>query len=180
MTTKTKQPAGPVRRTAAKVSPRRSAYTERAEPIDTHLGERVRAARTMRGRPRHWLAEQIGVSTVQVEKWERAANRLFANRLYAIAQALEVHPGWFFDGYVPGGSEQRLPAYDPNARIGPAEANAPDLSSKDNILAVMLFSQLNATQKTLAMSLLQQLGTASAIDTAEEDEEGETPRRRGS
>lgn len=65
-------------------------------PIDRHVGQRIRARRKERGLSQNRLAEAIGVTFQQVQKYERGANRVVASRLYDLAAALNVPVGHFF------------------------------------------------------------------------------------
>ena len=70
----------------------------RASGIDRHIGLRIRDRRVMLGLSQQQLADLIGVTYQQAHKYERGLNRVSAGRLYAIARALEVEPGYFFEG----------------------------------------------------------------------------------
>lgn len=68
-------------------------------PIDKHVGERIRQRRTMLGMTQDDLASALGVSYQQVQKYETAANRISAGRLYEIARQLGVGVSFLFDGF---------------------------------------------------------------------------------
>lgn len=70
----------------------------RASAIDRHIGLRIRDRRVMLGLSQQQLADLIGVTYQQAHKYERGLNRVSAGRLYSIAQALGVEPGFFFEG----------------------------------------------------------------------------------
>lgn len=61
-----------------------------------HVGSRLRLRRTLAGMSQTRLAELLGITYQQVQKYERGANRISVSRLAAIAQALKVSPAWFF------------------------------------------------------------------------------------
>lgn len=67
-------------------------------PVDRHVGLRIRQRRREAHVSQERLAEAIGVATQQVQKYERAANRVSASKLYEIGRMLGVTPGYFFDG----------------------------------------------------------------------------------
>lgn len=67
-----------------------SLKSELADPVDVTVGTRIRFTRKMRNRSQQALAEAIGVSFQQVQKYERGANRVSASMLVRIADALEV------------------------------------------------------------------------------------------
>ncbi|GAC1044451.1 helix-turn-helix domain-containing protein [Rhizobium sp. No.120] len=65
-------------------------------PIDAYVGSRVRTRRLMLGMSQERLAEQIGVTFQQVQKYEKGTNRIGASRLQAIAGVLAVPVAFFF------------------------------------------------------------------------------------
>ncbi len=65
-------------------------------PIDAYVGSRVRTRRLMLGMSQERLAEQIGVTFQQVQKYEKGTNRIGASRLQAIAGVLAVPAAFFF------------------------------------------------------------------------------------
>ena len=69
----------------------------RPNPIDTHVGARIRLRRTLLGISQEKLGEALGLSFQQVQKYERGANRVGASRLYDLARVLDVPVGFFFD-----------------------------------------------------------------------------------
>ena len=73
------------------------AASEAFRPIDRHVGRRIRARRNERGLSQNRLAETIGVTFQQVQKYERGANRVVASRLYDLAVALDVPVDYFFE-----------------------------------------------------------------------------------
>jgi transcriptional regulator with XRE-family HTH domain len=80
---------------------------------DRYVGARVRGRRRMLGLTQHQLAELIGVSYQQANKYETGLNRVSAGRLYQIAQALDTDVGYFFEGMGRAGTlvlthQQRL------------------------------------------------------------------------
>lgn len=66
--------------------------------VDVHVGEKVRERRAMLGLTQQHLAAQLGLSYQQVQKYETGANRISAGRLYELAQMLNVHVSFFFEG----------------------------------------------------------------------------------
>ncbi len=70
-------------------------------PVDIHVGRRLRERRTVMGVSQETLAEAIGVSFQQVQKYERGANRISASRLWLAARLLGVAVDHFFVG-LPG------------------------------------------------------------------------------
>jgi transcriptional regulator with XRE-family HTH domain len=67
-------------------------------PIDLHVGARIRLRRRMQGVSQEKLADALGLTFQQVQKYERGANRVSASKLYEIATALHSPISYFFDG----------------------------------------------------------------------------------
>lgn len=69
--------------------------------IERHVGQRIRARRTMLGLTQQQLADLIGVTYQQAHKYERGINRVSAGRLFELAKALGVEVSFFFEGLAP-------------------------------------------------------------------------------
>jgi transcriptional regulator with XRE-family HTH domain len=68
-----------------------------ANPVDVHVGSRMRLRRTLLGLSQEKLGEAIGLTFQQVQKYERGANRIGASRLFDLSQVLDVPVSYFFD-----------------------------------------------------------------------------------
>ena len=66
--------------------------------IDKHIGSQVRARRTMLGMSQEKLADALGLTFQQVQKYEKGVNRIGASRLLQIAGILDVSIELFFEG----------------------------------------------------------------------------------
>ena len=66
--------------------------------IDRHIGQRVRERRIILGLSQTVLAEGLGISFQQLQKYETGFNRIGAGRLYGCAELLGVRPEYFFKG----------------------------------------------------------------------------------
>ncbi|MBU6507752.1 MAG: helix-turn-helix domain-containing protein [Alphaproteobacteria bacterium] len=66
-------------------------------PIDVHVGARVRLRRTLLGMSQEKLGHAIGLTFQQVQKYERGTNRIGASRLHELAQVLDVPVAFFFE-----------------------------------------------------------------------------------
>ena len=78
-------------------------------PVDVHVGSRVRLRRTLLGMSQQKLAEAIGLTFQQVQKYEHGTNRVSASRLLLMSQVLDVPISYFFDGLPAEISGQRAP-----------------------------------------------------------------------
>jgi transcriptional regulator with XRE-family HTH domain len=66
-------------------------------PIDIHVGSRVRLRRMLVGMSQEKLGEMLGLTFQQIQKYEKGANRIGASRLYQISQILDVPVQFFFE-----------------------------------------------------------------------------------
>jgi transcriptional regulator with XRE-family HTH domain len=71
--------------------------TSAFNPIDIHVGKRIRICRKLRAMSQSQLGEAIGISFQQLQKYESGANRIGASRLFAISQALNESVSYFFE-----------------------------------------------------------------------------------
>jgi len=67
-------------------------------PIDRHVGSRVRMRRVILGMSQEKLGEAVGLTFQQIQKYEKGANRIGASRLQQISRTLDVPPAFFFEG----------------------------------------------------------------------------------
>src|SRR5580700_12222426 len=67
-------------------------------PIDKHVGSRVRMRRMMLGMSQEKLGNNLGLTFQQVQKYEKGTNRIGASRLQQISQILQVPVSFFFEG----------------------------------------------------------------------------------
>jgi transcriptional regulator with XRE-family HTH domain len=67
-------------------------------PVDVHVGLRVRMRRLMLSMSQEKLADGLGLTFQQVQKYEKGSNRIGASRLQHISGILKVPVSFFFDG----------------------------------------------------------------------------------
>lgn len=123
-------------------------------PIDIHVGARIRLRRKMTDVTQAELAEKLGLTFQQVQKYERGANRVSASKLYEIATALGAPISYFFEG---------LP--DPESADGRADLPAPIgpafLMTNEGWQLAELFAQIPQTKMRRAViSLVRSLAGA--------------------
>ena len=73
-------------------------------PVDRHVGSRVRMRRMMAGMSQEKLGSQLGITFQQLQKYEKGTNRIGASRLQQIARVLGVPVSYFFED-APGGAD---------------------------------------------------------------------------
>ena len=85
--------------------------------VDRHIGSRVRARRTMLGMSQEKLADALGLTFQQVQKYEKGTNRVGASRIQQISEILQVPVSFLFEGgpsgttSAEGFTEGTSPAY---------------------------------------------------------------------
>jgi len=101
--TRTSTTRTPVRTPAAKGAMKPRYYgkgsSENPDGIDIHVGSRVRTRRSVLGLSQENIAEALGLTFQQVQKYERGSNRISASRLFQLAQLLDVSVNFFFEGF---------------------------------------------------------------------------------
>lgn len=70
-----------------------------ADPVDKHVGHRLRVRRSLMGMSQERLAEAIGLTFQQIQKYERGTNRVSAGRLFQFSRILEVPIPYFFEQF---------------------------------------------------------------------------------
>jgi transcriptional regulator with XRE-family HTH domain len=111
-----------------------------ANPVDKHVGSRIRMRRLMLGMSQEKLGDGLGLTFQQVQKYEKGTNRVGASRLQHISQLLQVPVPFFFEGapHLPG---------EPSG-IGPAPSPAyvfNFLATTDGLALTKAFMQIKQT-----------------------------------
>ena len=73
-----------------------AAPTKKPNPIDAHVGSRVRLRRTMMSMSQEKLGDALGITFQQIQKYEKGTNRIGASRMQQISEALNVPVSFFF------------------------------------------------------------------------------------
>jgi transcriptional regulator with XRE-family HTH domain len=80
--------------------------TRRPNPIDVHVGNRVRLQRMLIGISQEKLGERLGLTFQQVQKYEKGINRIGASRLFELSRVLGVPVQFFYDDAPSSGTQQ--------------------------------------------------------------------------
>src|ERR1051326_3609315 len=99
-------------------------------PIDVHVGPRVRPLRTLLGMSQEKLAEGIALTFQQVQKHERGANRVGSSRLFDLARVLDVPIAYFFEDM-----EANVAAKSPSRLMGVSESKLQPYAAEPDPLA---------------------------------------------
>ena len=75
--------------------------TANPNPVDIHVGSRVRLRRTLLSMSQKKLGNALGLTFQQIQKYERGANRIGSSRLFLLSRILDVPVSFFFDDMAP-------------------------------------------------------------------------------
>ena len=120
-----------------------------ANPIDLHVGKRLRQRRRVLGMTQQKLADDVNIRFQQIQKYESGANRISASRLWALARALDVPVAYFFEGLE--GDEK--PAETDAPVNGCHKAPADAFSNKETIDLVRAFYTLEEEPRRRLLDL---------------------------
>ena len=124
------------------------------DPIDIHVGQRVRARRKMLGLSQTQLGKELGVTFQQVQKYERGTNRIGSSRLFRMSTTLDVPVAYFFEG-----AETKLPGY--NEAMGSIDGDVFDRQeTKELVEAYYRIADPRIRKKVLGLARL----LASGVD----------------
>jgi transcriptional regulator with XRE-family HTH domain len=105
-------------------------------PIDVHVGGRIRLRRTLLGMSQEKLGEAIGLTFQQVQKYERGANRVGSSRLFDLARVLDVPISYFFED-MPNSVQEKSPSKLMGMSTPPAMEYEPDPMAKRETLELV-------------------------------------------
>ena len=107
------------------------------DPIDKHVGSRVRMRRIMLGMSQEKLGDALGLTFQQVQKYEKGTNRIGASRLHHTARILQVPVAFFFEG------APRAPGFPARTNDAPSPAYVSDfLASSDGLALARAFTRI--------------------------------------
>ena len=115
-------------------------HSKRPETIDQYVGLRVRAQRATRGLSQHELAEELGVTFQQVQKYERGLNRIGAGRLFQIAEILDVPVSFFYEDVV--GRMRRSAVYPNGNGISEASRTIQFATSPEGLALIRAYQSI--------------------------------------
>ena len=131
-------------------------------PIDKHVGSRVRMRRMMLGMSQEKLGDALGLTFQQVQKYEKGTNRIGASRLQQISHILQVPVSFFFEG-APNCS-------DPDRGDGMGEAPSPAyvsdfLATSDGLALTKAFMRIDDSKlRRRIVDLVEQIAAARSAE----------------
>jgi transcriptional regulator with XRE-family HTH domain len=125
-------------------------------PIDKHVGSRVRMRRMMLSMSQEKLGDALGLTFQQVQKYEKGVNRIGAGRLQRISEALEVPISFFFGTGASGGT---------TAKEAPSSAESVFgfLQTSGSVRIVKAFHKIKSRKaRQLLVEMAEELADAQA------------------
>jgi transcriptional regulator with XRE-family HTH domain len=132
----------------------------RPNPVDIHVGERLRLRRILLGFSQETLGAMMGLTFQQIQKYESGANRIGASRLYDLAGALDVSVNYFYEEMSPV-----VMAASPRHMTGeaaePELPQSPQFNSRETLDLLRAYFRINdpsmrRTVHTLAQALSEE------------------------
>ncbi len=143
------------------MDPRKKRGRTAFDPIDVHVGKRVRIRRKLLGMSQSALGDILGISYQQLQKSESGANRFGASRLFGISQALDVPVSFFFEDMPEEIAGRR------DVGAGPAE---PDILSADDATVVLraYYAIKDRTVRSALSNMLKEMARKESPQKAED------------
>lgn len=151
--------------TKSKLSPAHtlSRRGEGPNPIDIHVGARLRLRRTLLGLSQEKLGEAVGITFQQLQKYERGSNRISASRLFNLSQVLGVPVSYFFEDMP---SPEHIAT--PSADVPPSETEEfESMARRETLELVRAYYRIeDPSVRKRTFDLLKALGGERALDEA--------------
>ncbi len=130
--------------------PRRTVKNFGPLPVDVHVGSRIRVRRTLLGMSQEKLADAVGLTFQQIQKYERGSNRVSASRLWDISKVLDAPIPFFFEDAPDDGKQS-------------ADESDSLLTSRETLQFVGAYYRIKGGQKRKQLSaLIKAVGSESA------------------
>jgi transcriptional regulator with XRE-family HTH domain len=128
--------------------------------VDIHVGARIRMRRKAMGLSQTQLADSVGITFQQLQKYERGANRVSASKLYGMAVTLQTSVSWFFDG---------MAALEGAGDPGEQQTRAVQrfMASEEGVELATLIPRLPVHQRRQVLALAKILSSQGADDEDE-------------
>ena len=128
---------------------------ENPDPVDVHVGGRVRLRRTLLGMSQEKLGAALGLTFQQIQKYERGTNRIGSSRLHQLSRVLDVPVSFFFDD-MPGAGAGGRPGF---GEDGQASFDQEQLSKRETLELVRAYYRItDPTVRTRLFDLVKALG----------------------
>lgn len=136
------------------------------DPIDIHVGKRLRQRRMLVGMSQERLGESVGLTFQQIQKYERGTNRMGASRIYRFAEILSVPVAYFFEETALGARGHTGLAETKQQKLEDDEALPNDLLQRRETLDLVraYYKIGDAKQRRKFLELVKAMAAATLTD----------------
>lgn len=139
--------------------------SRRPNPIDVHVGSRVRFRRMLLGMSQEKLAEKLGLTFQQIQKYEKGINRIGASRLFDLAQVLSVPVQFFYEEVPANGADVATILPQGFSEGGPENSIVEFLKSRDGLELNKAFVRIQDVKARRAIvDLVRSLANVDAVE----------------
>ena len=135
-----------------------------ANPVDQHVGSRLRQRRTLLGLSQEKLGEAVGLTFQQIQKYEKGANRVGASRLFQFSEVLDVDISYFFEE-MPAEIRTRRGAYNTGLKDQEQESLQPNPMARRETLELVRYYYRNTDPSKFASTISYLVDGTLAIRT---------------
>lgn len=125
-----------------RISSRGRTPSGRPNPVDIHVGARLRQRRMMLGLSQEGLARRLGLTFQQIQKYESGANRVGASRLYDLARTLAVSVDYFYEE-MNEQVRQASPRHMARLEAEPDVRPVPSVNSRETLDLIRTYYRIN-------------------------------------
>lgn len=131
---------------------------KRPNPIDVHVGKRIKMRRVMLNISQTDLGEKSAITFQQVQKYEKGTNRVSASRLAEFSQVLDIPVSFFFEGLASNGAGSRNAAEDLAQQL---------LSTREGVDLTKAFISINDTSmRRLIVALVEEIANRKTLQAS--------------
>ncbi len=113
------------------------------DDIDRHVGRQLKNRRSLLGISQEKLADAVGVTFQQVQKYERGANRISASRLFSFSRILDVSIDFFYEGIESNNNSKN------HKNLGMSDNDQDESDTKPTSKASILTEDIMSKKETL-------------------------------
>lgn len=139
-------------------------HAKSTDPLDSHVGSRIRLRRQLLGFSQEKLGDALGLTFQQVQKYERGANRVSASRLFDLSMVLGVPVSFFFDDIAPDVAAQV------DRRLSEESGGIVSGDEETNALLECYFKIASPTLRKRLRELIKSLGDSIQGDNDDDQE----------
>jgi len=142
--------------------------TGKPNPIDIHVGSRIRLRRTLLGMSQQKLGEAIGLTFQQVQKYERGTNRVGSSRMFELARVLDVPVSYFFEEMGSDvAARGRQHAFGIASEAPSAPGSADPMTKRETLELVRAYYKITDTKVRKRLFEMTKALAAAAVTVAE-------------